>query len=121
MTFPYPSKDEYEQCVKREAEAYLDQLAAYAAAADVTWDQLIISSHATAPTIVETAKHCKSDLIVMGSHGRGGVGQLLLGSVTNKVLAACHIPVLVHRGGKKLARRHTPVAKRTAGSHALVI
>ncbi|MFC6520254.1 universal stress protein [Undibacterium arcticum] len=33
----------------------------------------------------------------MGSHGRSGWGQLLLGSVTAKVLSACHIPVLVYR------------------------
>jgi nucleotide-binding universal stress UspA family protein len=34
----------------------------------------------------------------MASHGRGAVGSLLLGSVTNKVLAHCRIPVLVYRG-----------------------
>ena len=37
------------------------------------------------------------DLIFMGSHGRSGWGQLLLGSVTNKVLSHTTKPVLVHR------------------------
>jgi nucleotide-binding universal stress UspA family protein len=33
----------------------------------------------------------------MGSHGRSGWNQLLLGSVTNKVLSHTSKPVLVHR------------------------
>jgi nucleotide-binding universal stress UspA family protein len=37
------------------------------------------------------------DLIFMGSHGRSGWGQILLGSVTNKVLSHTTKPVLVHR------------------------
>lgn len=37
------------------------------------------------------------DLVVMGSHGHGALGNLVLGSVTNKVLAGCHTPVLLIR------------------------
>jgi nucleotide-binding universal stress UspA family protein len=33
----------------------------------------------------------------MASHGRGGLGTLLLGSVTQKVLAHSRKPVLVYR------------------------
>jgi nucleotide-binding universal stress UspA family protein len=44
---------------------------------------------------VAEAQQC--DLIFMGSHGRSGWGQLLLGSVTNKVLSHTTRPVLVHR------------------------
>jgi nucleotide-binding universal stress UspA family protein len=36
--------------------------------------------------IVDVAQQHGCDLIFMGSHGRSGWGQLLLGSVTNKVL-----------------------------------
>jgi nucleotide-binding universal stress UspA family protein len=46
---------------------------------------------------VRAAKRVHADLIVMASHGRGGLGSLLLGSTTQKVLAACRIPVLIHR------------------------
>ncbi len=35
------------------------------------------------------------DLVLMGSHGRGGLGRWLLGSVTTKVVRGCHRPVLV--------------------------
>ena len=47
--------------------------------------------------IVEVAEQHDCDLIFMGSHGRSGWGQLLLGSVTNKVLSHTQKPVLVHR------------------------
>lgn len=37
------------------------------------------------------------DLIVMGSHGRGAIGCLLLGSTSQRVLAGCRVPVLLIR------------------------
>jgi nucleotide-binding universal stress UspA family protein len=46
--------------------------------------------------IVDVAQQHGCDLIFIGSHGRSGWGQLLLGSVTNKVLHNSK-PVLVHR------------------------
>jgi len=94
----FPSKTEYEKAVRREAEACLRKLADTAVAAGVTWTQAIVSSISAAPAIIAVAKKQKCDLIVIGSHGRGGFGQLLLGSVTSKVLSSCHVPVLVYRG-----------------------
>jgi len=46
------------------------------------------------------AKHADSgdfDLLMMGSHGHGILGGLVLGSVTTKVLASCKVPVLLVR------------------------
>lgn len=37
------------------------------------------------------------DLIVMGTHGRTGMGRMLLGSVAEKVVRAAHCPVLTVR------------------------
>ncbi|MDB5935053.1 MAG: sulfate transporter [Massilia sp.] len=47
--------------------------------------------------IVATAADRQCDLIAMGSHGRRGVGAVLLGSETHKVLVHSSIPVLVYR------------------------
>jgi len=44
--------------------------------------------------IVELARNSKSDLIVMGTHGRTGLGRLLMGSVAEIVLRRSHCPVL---------------------------
>lgn len=47
--------------------------------------------------ILKVARSRKCDLIAMASHGRGGLGGLLLGSETTRVLANSKIPVLVTR------------------------
>ncbi len=50
-----------------------------------------------AEEIIKAAKGMKADIIVMGSHGHGTFGSLLLGSVAQKVLAVSDIPVLIVR------------------------
>jgi nucleotide-binding universal stress UspA family protein len=47
--------------------------------------------------IIEAAKKHKCDVIFMASHGRRGVSRLFMGSVTQKVVTHCKIPVLVYR------------------------
>jgi nucleotide-binding universal stress UspA family protein len=46
------------------------------------------------PAILDEAKSLPADLIVLGTHGRGGVDRLVLGSVTEKVLRKATCPVL---------------------------
>lgn len=48
-----------------------------------------------AEQILEVAKDDQADLIVVGSRGHGRLAGLLLGSVTQKVVALAHCPVLV--------------------------
>lgn len=50
-----------------------------------------------ADLIAEMADKGKFDLLMMGSHGHGTLGNLVLGSVTNKVMAHCGTPVLIVR------------------------
>ncbi len=47
--------------------------------------------------IVATASEKGCDLIAIASHGRSGLSAMLLGSVTQKVLAHTDLPVLVYR------------------------
>jgi len=47
--------------------------------------------------IIKVAEKRGCDLIMMASHGRKGIGALLLGSETQKVLTHSKIPVLVFR------------------------
>jgi nucleotide-binding universal stress UspA family protein len=47
--------------------------------------------------IAAYARRHACDLIVMGSHGRGAMTGLLLGSVTQKTLSGCRTPVLIVR------------------------
>jgi nucleotide-binding universal stress UspA family protein len=47
--------------------------------------------------IASLAQRGKFDLLVMGSHGQGALTNLVMGSVTTKVLATCSTPVLLIR------------------------
>jgi len=51
-----------------------------------------------ADAIIETAKENKSDLIVLGSHGRTGLEKLLMGSVAERVIVLASSAVLVVKG-----------------------
>jgi universal stress protein A len=50
-----------------------------------------------AKRIVEHAAETHADLIVMGTHGRTGLGHLLLGSVAERVVRTAPCPVLTWR------------------------
>jgi nucleotide-binding universal stress UspA family protein len=57
--------------------------------------------------IVAEASTLPADLIVTGTHGRGGFEHLLLGSVAEKVLRRAPCPVLtVGRGPRPTSKRH---------------
>ena len=50
--------------------------------------------------IVSHARNSGCDLIVMGTHGRGGIDRLLLGSVAERVVRGSPVPVLTVRVGE---------------------
>jgi len=93
----YPSEEEYAEQMKRMGEDYMNRIMNSCAKASLQHSCMTAFSDATALKIVEVAEQQGCDLIFMGSHGRSGWGQLLLGSVTNKVLSHTTRPVLVHR------------------------
>jgi nucleotide-binding universal stress UspA family protein len=50
-----------------------------------------------AARILDYARHKRTDLIVMGTHGRGGLERLVLGSVAERVLREASCPVMTTR------------------------
>ena len=48
--------------------------------------------------ILKAAKDSKAELVVIGSHGRTGFRKLVLGSVAEKVMHQCPLPVWIIRG-----------------------
>jgi nucleotide-binding universal stress UspA family protein len=58
---------------------------------------VVLISAATAPAIVGYARDNAIDLIVMGTHGRGMVAHVLMGSVAERVVRTAPCPVLTVR------------------------
>lgn len=50
-----------------------------------------------APIILEAAKRHRAELIVVGTHGRGGLEHLFLGSVAARIVRKASCPVLTVR------------------------
>lgn len=48
-----------------------------------------------ADAILAAAKQAKVHMVVMGTHGHGLVGRALMGSVAQRVVTGCEVPVLL--------------------------
>jgi len=81
-------------------EAAREQLHTAATAGDLTKGTLaehLMSSPSPANAILECARDNAINLIVVGTHGRGGVAHFLLGSVAERVVRSAPCPVLTVR------------------------
>jgi nucleotide-binding universal stress UspA family protein len=85
----------YTEQIKKNAASVLDRVANAAKQAGVPCDTIQVEDVQPYEAIIATATNRGCDLIVMASHGRGGLSAVVLGSVTNKVLTYKKIPVLV--------------------------
>lgn len=88
---------EYERFLKRQAADALGAARAAMRLAGVPASAVRITARHPWRAILAAARKHRCDLIVMGSHGRSGVQNLLLGSQTQRVLAHAKMPVLVCR------------------------
>lgn len=79
-----------------EAAAYMESMVQRLGAEGLTVEPHLIQGH-PADAIVDYAEQHDVDLIAMASHGRGGIGRWLLGSVAQKVIHNTKIPTLVIR------------------------
>lgn len=59
--------------------------------------QFVAKVGSAGDVIADVASKAKFDLLMMGSHGHGTLGKLVLGSVSTKVMAHCETPVLIIR------------------------
>lgn len=57
--------------------------------------QTVVKEGDFALSILGTAKETKTDIIVMGSHGRRWLDEILMGSVTEKVLHHSSVPLFI--------------------------
>ena len=87
----------YDDIQKEHAEKILATAKQAADGLGVTAETLYVPNASPAEAIVEAAKSRGCDMIAMASHGRRGIGRLLLGSQTSEVVSHAPVPVLVVR------------------------
>ncbi len=73
------------------------QAAARSAGVEFESDMIETLGGSVAHLILEAARKWHADLIVMGTHGRRGVGRVVLGSDAETVLRSATVPVLLVR------------------------
>ena len=78
---------------------------------------VVMTSSTPAYAIVDYARDHEVDLVIMGTHGRGAVGRLLMGSVAERVVRTAPCPVLTVRSRERdFVHPDTLVAARTTTS-----
>jgi nucleotide-binding universal stress UspA family protein len=96
-TFPGVDPIDAQVSVVHEAEDYLETVAARLRADGVSGVRTSVWYGAAAPAIIEAAERANADLIVMSTHGRSGVGRLIVGSVAESVLRGARTPIFLIR------------------------
>ena len=89
--------DGLEEGARKAGQKRVDAISKMAKAAGVPFASVVTKAFTPYQGIIDTAKKRKCDVIFMASHGRRGLSRLMMGSVTQKVLAYSRIPVVVYR------------------------
>lgn len=88
---------QYEADARLNADNWLRAIEIEAREQQVPCDTLAVHADDVHKAIIQAAYDRQCDLIAMASHGRKGIGGMLLGSETQKVLTHSQTPVLVFR------------------------
>jgi universal stress protein A len=75
----------------------------------------VLPSAVPSVAIIDYARDHDIDLIVMGTHGRGGLVHLVMGSVAERVVREAPCPVLtIKQPGRAVVMAEIPIAARAA-------
>ena len=96
-TWPGVDPTEEQIRVVHEAEEYLNAVQARLASKGIRKVETSVWYGPPASAIVEAARVSHADLIVMTTHGRSGLGRLILGSVAEAVLRGTSTPIMLLR------------------------
>jgi nucleotide-binding universal stress UspA family protein len=94
LVYDYSASSE---ALEQEADRVIGEAKAKITAQTVHTSKLRADGQRIADVIVRAARAKQADLIVMGTHGRGGFNRLLLGSVAEGVAHHASVPVLLVR------------------------
>ena len=80
----------------QRGRSYLEQIGSQLSNAGIKVEpEFAVKAGEPAQNIIDYVKEHSISLVVMSTHGHGGVRRLLVGSVTDRVIRSCEVPVLV--------------------------
>jgi nucleotide-binding universal stress UspA family protein len=88
---------EIQRAIERSARERLDAVVAADDRRELHANVVLVTSVNPAQAIVTYAKEAAIDLIVLGTHGRGGMAHFFMGSVAERVVRTAPCPVLTVR------------------------
>lgn len=100
--------DEYIAALRKEGKAILAKAGAQVNKNRIKCQTVLVETigKPVAEVIIDQARKCRADLIVLGTHGRRGLTRIVLGSDAEGVVRAARIPVLL---------MHAPAPRRKTG------
>lgn len=82
-------------------QADLDAVADRVRASGVEVEAHVVHGFAAASAIVSAIEEHRAHIVVMSTHGRGGIGRFIYGSVADQVLRSASVPVLLVPGAAR--------------------
>lgn len=104
----YGSAGDWLDALRVNASALLESAKGSAAAEGVEADVVLIDrfKHAVHEQIIAEARTWHADLIVIGTHGRRGLGRWVMGSSAEQILRMSPVPVLLVRAPEEARAEH---------------
>jgi nucleotide-binding universal stress UspA family protein len=95
----FEASQEVLSIIQTNAQAVLKEAASVAKRAGVEAECELLDKvgQRLGDIMAQEALAWKADLVVVGTHGRRGVGRVLLGSGAEEIIRLCPVPVLVIR------------------------
>ncbi len=87
-----PMQTDITEALKKESLVFLEKSKQHLADDSI---KMLVTEGNFADSILDTAKEMEADIIVMGSHSRNWLNDILVGSVTEKVLHSSAVPLFI--------------------------
>jgi nucleotide-binding universal stress UspA family protein len=97
--FPLVDHD-LDQQLREQEQSYLTEVAARITADGDLDIECTVLDGRVAEAIVNFVQQTRTDMVVLTSHGRGGLGRIVLGNTADQLVRRLEVPVLVVRAGQ---------------------
>jgi nucleotide-binding universal stress UspA family protein len=101
LPFPTGYDEHLTEIRRKESQDYLDDIAEPLREGGLTVGAAAVVAPSAAGALLDLARPGRAGLVVIASHGQGGLRRLALGSVADKLVRAAEVPVVVVWAVKK--------------------